>query len=381
MTTRALPRLPLCHRMRLTPPKSSRSCGARVDRPCATGILAQGYPLTRIGGWLGYDTTIRRLAAEGVAHGWSISSRRSAQSDEDLPRPHLAAGIGTELAGCDGREPVWESMKTIANMRRLVPRVHPCGRRADEPDISSPGGESPGGSRRSASRRARHCHNRVMFKQLLRRRRSISADRQFCRLGGFETRCSSSADGGEIRRAVSRMRRASVLCEYVQHISLFDSCGVSASLRTGCRIVIIYTHFIEPVVISNGRYMPPQRRRQQSRCMPFVSNGSSFRTRGVARVSGTPLFCPCRCPRRALRAAYARRNACTWSRFRRGRISSPRTRMIRLATRSSAVSLWPEHLSPEARAHQVRVPLSDFDAERLRIASALRVPLACVRVT
>jgi L-fuconate dehydratase len=49
------------------------------------------------------------------------------------------------------------------------------------------------------------------------------------------------------------------LCEYVQHLSIFDYICVSASLEN--RIVEfanhLHEHFLDPVVIKNGRYMPP----------------------------------------------------------------------------------------------------------------------------
>jgi len=49
------------------------------------------------------------------------------------------------------------------------------------------------------------------------------------------------------------------LCEYVQHISIFDYICVSGSLEN--RIIEyvdhLHEHFENPVVIKNGRYMPP----------------------------------------------------------------------------------------------------------------------------
>jgi len=50
------------------------------------------------------------------------------------------------------------------------------------------------------------------------------------------------------------------LCEYVQHLSLFDYIAVSASLED--RIVEyvdhLHAHFVHPVVIRDGHYMPPE---------------------------------------------------------------------------------------------------------------------------
>jgi L-fuconate dehydratase len=51
------------------------------------------------------------------------------------------------------------------------------------------------------------------------------------------------------------------LCEYVQHLSMFDYIAVSGSLE---RRVVEYVdhlheHFVDPVVVRGGRYMPPRR--------------------------------------------------------------------------------------------------------------------------
>jgi L-fuconate dehydratase len=49
------------------------------------------------------------------------------------------------------------------------------------------------------------------------------------------------------------------LCEYVQHLAMFDYVCVSASLDD--RIVEyvdhLHEHFVDPVVLRNGCYMPP----------------------------------------------------------------------------------------------------------------------------
>jgi L-fuconate dehydratase len=49
------------------------------------------------------------------------------------------------------------------------------------------------------------------------------------------------------------------LCEYVQHLSLIDYICVSASLehRVAEYVDHLHEHFVEPVVVQNGRYMPP----------------------------------------------------------------------------------------------------------------------------
>jgi L-fuconate dehydratase len=51
------------------------------------------------------------------------------------------------------------------------------------------------------------------------------------------------------------------LCEYVQNISLFDYIAVSGSLENRVLEYVdhLHEHFLDPVVIRRGRYMPPKR--------------------------------------------------------------------------------------------------------------------------
>ena len=50
------------------------------------------------------------------------------------------------------------------------------------------------------------------------------------------------------------------LCEYVQHLSIFDYICVSASLENRILEYVdhLHEHFLDPVIIKNGHYMPPQ---------------------------------------------------------------------------------------------------------------------------
>jgi L-fuconate dehydratase len=49
------------------------------------------------------------------------------------------------------------------------------------------------------------------------------------------------------------------LCEYVQHLSIVDYIAISAALED--RIIEyvdhLHEHFLDPVIIRDGRYMPP----------------------------------------------------------------------------------------------------------------------------
>ena len=49
------------------------------------------------------------------------------------------------------------------------------------------------------------------------------------------------------------------LCEYVQHLALIDYVAISGSLEDRLTEYSdhLHEHFVNPVVMSHGRYMPP----------------------------------------------------------------------------------------------------------------------------
>src|SRR5689334_11369088 len=51
------------------------------------------------------------------------------------------------------------------------------------------------------------------------------------------------------------------LCDYVQHLSMFEYIAVSASTenRVAEYVDHLHDHFVDPVVIRNARYMAPRR--------------------------------------------------------------------------------------------------------------------------
>jgi L-fuconate dehydratase len=228
-------------------------------------MLAQGFPAyTTSAGWLGYDDDkIRRLAREGVAAGWThFKQKVGGNLDEDMRRARILReeiGPGRKLM-MDANQ-VWEVDEAIANMRRLAEfdpwwieeptnpddvLGHAAIRRRLAPMIGVATGE--------------HCQNRVIFKQLLQAEAIDFCQVDSCRLGGLNEVLVVLLMAAKFGVPVCPHAGGVGLCEYVQHISLFDYICVSGSLdrRVLEYVDHLHEHFLDPVVIENGRYMPPQ---------------------------------------------------------------------------------------------------------------------------
>ena len=98
-----------------------------------------------------------------------------------------------------------------------------------------------------------------MFKQFLQANALSFCQIDSCRLAGVNEVIAVLLMAAKFGVSVCPHAGGVGLCEYVQHLSIFDYIAVSGSLD-GRRIEYVdhlHEHFIDPVVIRNGRYMPP----------------------------------------------------------------------------------------------------------------------------
>jgi L-fuconate dehydratase len=222
-----------------------------------------GYPAyTTSAGWLGYsDDKIRELCREGMAHGWSHFKIKVGR---DLGDDVRRAAIIREEIGPDRKlmmdaNQVWDVGDAIANMRELA-RFDPWWiEEPTSPDdvlghatiarAVAPIGVATG----------EHCHNRVMFKQLMQADAIRFCQIDACRLGGVNEVLAVMLLAARFGIPVCPHAGGVGLCEYVQHLSIVDYVSVSASLDD--RIVEyvdhLHEHFVDPVIVREGRYMPP----------------------------------------------------------------------------------------------------------------------------
>jgi L-fuconate dehydratase len=228
-------------------------------------MLDHGYPgYTTSAGWLGYtEEKIRRLAREGVAEGWThFKQKVGGNLADDIRRASiLREEIGWNRKLMMDANQVWDVDETITNMRKLA---------AFDPWwIEEP--TSPDDILGHAKIRQRvapigvatgeHCHNRVMFKQFLQAGAIDFCQVDAARLGGLNEVLVVLLMAAKFGVPVCPHAGGVGLCEYVQNVSIFDYIAVSASLENRVLEYVdhLHEHFVEPVVIRNGRYMPPKR--------------------------------------------------------------------------------------------------------------------------
>jgi len=226
-------------------------------------LQSRGYPAyTTSAGWLGYsDEKIRRLCREGVERGWrhfKIKVGRDLQ--DDVRRAALVRQeIGPDRKLMLDANQVWDVGQAIAWMRELA-RFDPWWiEEPTSPDdvlghatiarAVAPIGVATG----------EQCQNRVVFKQLMQAGAIRFCQVDSCRLGGVNEVMAVLLLAAKFGIPVCPHAGGVGLCEYVQHLAIFDYVCVSASLED--RVVEyvdhLHEHFVNPVVIRDGHYMPP----------------------------------------------------------------------------------------------------------------------------
>jgi L-fuconate dehydratase len=222
-----------------------------------------GYPsYTTSAGWLGYsDEKLRQLCRDSLAAGWSTFKIKVGRSLEDDIR---RSRIIREEIGWDRRlmmdaNQVWEVDEAIDNMQQLAEFKPWFIEEPISPDDIL-------GHARIAKAIApikvatgEHCHNRVMFKQFLQADGLQVCQIDSCRIGGVNEILSVMLMAAKFDVPVCPHAGGVGLCEYVQHLALFDYIAISASLEDRiCEYADhLHEHFVNPLVMQNGRYMPP----------------------------------------------------------------------------------------------------------------------------
>ncbi len=222
-----------------------------------------GYPAyTTSAGWLGYsDDKIRSLARAAVADGWThFKMKVGVNIEDDLRRAAmLREEIGPARKLMMDANQVWGVEEAIANMHRLADFDPWWIEEPTSPDDILGHARIAKEVAPVAVATGEHCHNAVMFKQLLQADAIRFCQLDSCRLASLNEIIAVLLMAEKFGVPVCPHAGGVGLCEYVQHIAIFDYVAVSAALENRVLEYVdhLHEHFLDPVVIRNGRYLPP----------------------------------------------------------------------------------------------------------------------------
>jgi L-fuconate dehydratase len=226
-------------------------------------MLGTGFPAyTTSAGWMGYsEEKITALARRAVAEGFDdLKLKVGGDTETDLRRARiLRRAIGPQRRLMLDANQVWGVDRAIEAVNELA-EVDPWW--IEEP--TSP--DDVLGHRRIRAAVApvriatgEHVHNRVMFKQLLQAEAIDFCQIDSCRLGGVNEVLAVLLLAARFGVPVCPHAGGVGLCEYVQHLSIFDYIAVSGSLENRtCEFVDhLHEHFVDPARVVGGRYRVP----------------------------------------------------------------------------------------------------------------------------
>jgi L-fuconate dehydratase len=228
-------------------------------------LLKSGYPAyTTSVGWLGYsDEKIHRLCGEALAGGWThFKVKVGGKPEDDLRRlSAVRAAIGPDRRLMIDANQRWDVDEAIARIKELSHLDLWWAEEPTHPDdvlghariakAIAPVGVATG----------EHAANRVIFKQLLQANAITFCQIDSCRLGGVNENLAVMLMAAKFGVRVCPHAGGVGLCEYVQHLSMFDFIGISGTMEGRVIEFVdhLHEHFEEPVTMRRGRYMPPMK--------------------------------------------------------------------------------------------------------------------------
>jgi L-fuconate dehydratase len=215
-------------------------------------------------GWFSFsDEKIRRLCREGLAEGWThFKLKVGGVPADDLRRGRIVREeIGPNNRLMVDANQKWGVLEAIERTRALG-SLNPWW--MEEPTNPD---DILGHARirrevapiRIAT--GEHCHNRVMFKQLMQAESIDVCQIDSCRVAGVNENLAIILLAAKFGIPVCPHAGGVGLCEYVQHLAMFDYLRVSTSQKDRVIEYVdhLHEHFVDPVVIRKGRYMLPKK--------------------------------------------------------------------------------------------------------------------------
>jgi L-fuconate dehydratase len=256
-------------------------------------VLAQGFPAyTTSAGWIGYsEETLPQRVHEALAAGFThLKLKVGGDPDADLRRVRIVKeAMGPEHRLSLDANQAWNVGEAIARMHDLA-QFDPWW--IEEPTSPDDVLGHARIRREIAPIRVatgEHVQNRVIFKQLFQASAIDVCQLDACRVGGVNEALSIMLLAAKFDVPVCPHAGGVGLCEYVQHLAIYDYLCVGASLEN--RVVEwvdhLHEHFRDPAVVVDGHYQVPQASGYSIEMLPesldeyAFPNGSAWSASGL----------------------------------------------------------------------------------------------------
>lgn len=226
-------------------------------------LRKEGYPAyTTSPGWLGYtDEKLLRLSKQAIDDGFGqIKLKVGGNTADDVRRFKLVRDLlGPEARIAVDANQRWDVDTAIAAIGELAP-FHPWW--VEEP--TSPDDILGHAAIRQAITPIKvatgeHVQNRIVVKQLLQAGAVDILQIDAARVAGVNENIAILLLAAKFGVPVCPHAGGVGLCELVQHLAMFDYLAVSGSTQDRVIEYVdhLHEHFVDPVVVTNGRYVAP----------------------------------------------------------------------------------------------------------------------------
>lgn len=229
-------------------------------------VVANGYPAyTTACGWLGYtDDKIKMLCQDALKEGFTSFKVKVGRNlvDDKRRLKVVRSAVGDKCKLMVDANQSWDVKESIYWMKELSGfGIHWIEEPTSPDDILGHATISKALSPLGIGvATGEQCQNRVMFKQFLQSGAMQFCQIDSCRLGGVNEILAVILMAAKCKVPVCPHAGGVGLCELVQHLSFWDYIAVSGTMdnREIEYVSHLHEHFKNPVLIRNGRYVPPQ---------------------------------------------------------------------------------------------------------------------------
>lgn len=228
-------------------------------------MRTRGFPAyTTSAGWLGYsDEYVRQAVDEAIGQGFRhFKMKVGRDRADDIRRAAMIReSIGPDRFLMTDANQVWDVPQAIDWMKDLAPFDPWWIEEPTSPDDILGHRRIREGVAPIGVATGEQCHNRVMFKQFLQADAIDFVQIDACRVGGVNENLAILLMAAKFGKPVCPHAGGVGLCEYVQHLSIFDHIRVGGARDDRVLEFVdhLHEHFVEPVRIVDGHYAAPER--------------------------------------------------------------------------------------------------------------------------
>jgi L-fuconate dehydratase len=226
-------------------------------------LKAVGFPAyTTSPGWLGYDDEkLSRLCKEAIEAGFTqIKLKVGADLSDDLRRIRVARDVcGEDIRIAVDANQRWDVQQAIDWVTALAPYRPWWVEEPTSPDDILGHAAIARAIAPIKVATGEHVQNRIIFKQMLQADALSYLQLDAARVAGVNENVAILLLAAKFGVPVCPHAGGVGLCELVQHLSMFDYAAVSGQLEDRVIEYVdhLHEHFVDPVVIRNGRYVAP----------------------------------------------------------------------------------------------------------------------------